>query len=84
MSQPVTRSIGRFEMIETIFLHERGNLRAETARARGFVHDDAAAGLLHGRRDRLDVERHERAQVDHFGVDAAVVRAASATCTIVP
>jgi hypothetical protein len=74
----------RFEMIEAVLLHQRRQLGAEAAGARRLVHDHAAPGLLDRRDDGLDVERQQRAQIDHFGVDAGFLGRASATCTIVP
>ena len=38
----------RFEMIEAAFLHQGGNLRAETAEARRLMHDHAAPGFFDG------------------------------------
>ena len=50
---------GRFQMIETVFLDQRGQFRAVAAGARRFMHDHAASGLLHRTHHRRDVERHE-------------------------
>ena len=69
----------RFEMIEAVFLDERGELRAEACRACGLVHDHASARLAYGFRDRLDIERHDRTQVDQLRIDIRFRDAASAT-----
>src|SRR5262245_4674063 len=37
-----------FEMVKAMLLHERHELGPEAAAARRLMHDDAAAGLLHG------------------------------------
>ncbi len=42
----------------------RRKLAAEAAETRGLMDDDAAAGLVHGLDDGVDVERNDRAQVD--------------------
>ncbi len=63
-----------FEVIEAVFLHQRDEFGAEAAGARGLMHHDAAAGLLHRRDDGIEVEWPEAAQVDDFGVDAAFLR----------
>ena len=49
-------------------------LRAEAAETRGLVRDHAAAGLLDGRADRIDVERRHGAHVDDLGVDVELLR----------
>src|SRR3546814_3927510 len=48
--------------------------RSEARGARRFVDDQAAAGLLHRRLDRPDIQRQQRAQVDDLGVDAYFLR----------
>src|SRR5436189_26667 len=53
----------RFQVIEALLLHERRELRAEAADARGLVHDHAAPGLPDRRFDRFEVDRAQRAQV---------------------
>src|SRR6476469_2540364 len=63
----------RLQMIETALLNLRDQLPAETGRARRLMDDDAAAGLLHRLLDRVEVERDERAEVDHLGVDALLL-----------
>ena len=63
----------RLEVIEAMLLHQRRQLGAEAAGARGFVHDHAAAGLLHRVDDGVEVQRPEAAQVDDLGVDAGLV-----------
>src|SRR4029079_15630433 len=47
-------------------------LGAEGPGARRFVNDQATAGLLDRLLDRLDVDRNEGAEVEDFGVDAAL------------
>ena len=75
----------RLEVVEAVLLHQRRQLGAEAAGARGLVHDDAAAGLLHRGDDASQVQRPQAAQVDDLGVDAGSPRAAaSQTKTIVP
>ena len=64
----------RLEMIEAPLLHGGAQLGAEARRERRLVDDDAAAGLHHRRDDRVDVERHQRAQVDDLGIDALLRR----------
>ena len=62
----------RLQVVEAMLLHQRRQLGAEAAGARGLVHDDAAAGLLHRRDDGRQVQRPEAAQVDDLGVDAGL------------
>src|SRR5690242_15952568 len=67
---------GRLEREEAALLDERRELRAEAAGSRRLVHDDDAAGLPDGRGDGFDVERLQRAEVDHLAVDALRLRLA--------
>ncbi len=64
----------RFEVIEAVLLHQRRELGAEAAGARGLVHDDAAAGLRHRVDQRVEIQRPDAAQVDDLGVDAGLDR----------
>ncbi|MNS84313.1 hypothetical protein D3C72_1181320 [compost metagenome] len=57
-----------------MLLHQRRQLGAEAAGARGLVHDHAAAGLLHRGDQRLQVQRPQAAQVDDLGIDAGLAR----------
>src|SRR5438067_1799363 len=66
---------GRLEMIEAALLHERGDLRAETARARPLVHDGAASRLPHALRDGFQIEGPQGAQIDELGVELGRLRA---------
>src|SRR4051794_8534447 len=59
----------RFEVIEAALLDEGGELGAETRGPGRLMEDDAAAGLLNRLLDRLDVDRDDRAEVDHLRVD---------------
>src|SRR3954470_16354291 len=58
----------RLQRSEAALLHQGGDLGGETARPRRFLHDGAAPRLAHAARDRLDVQRPERAQVDQLRV----------------
>src|SRR5258708_11707228 len=58
------------EMEEAMLLHQSRELGAEAAAARGLVDDHAAAGLLDGSDDRVEIERPQAAQVDDLAVDA--------------
>ena len=60
-------------MIEAVLLHQRGELRAEAAGARRFVHDHAPARLFY-RVDVVQVEWPQVAQVDDLGVDTGLAR----------
>src|SRR5262245_66171086 len=61
-------------MVKAMLLHERHELGPEAAAARRLMHDDAAAGLLHGLDDGGQIERPEAAQIDDLGVDSALER----------
>ena len=62
----------RLEMVEAAFLDQRRQLRAEAAGPRRFMDDHAAPGLLDRCLDRLDIERHQRPQIDDLGIDPRV------------
>src|SRR5688572_18493821 len=59
----------RLEIPEALLLDARRELRAESAEPRRLVRDHAAAGLLDGRADGIEVERGHRAHVDDLRVD---------------
>src|SRR3546814_18943675 len=65
----------RLEVIEAAFLHQRGEFGAEARGARRFVDDQAAAGFLPRRLDRLDIERHQGAKINDFAVDSHLLDA---------
>ena len=54
----------RIEIVERHLLHRRSDLAGEAADVHGGAGDHAAPGLLHRTDHRLDVERHQAAQVD--------------------
>src|SRR5690606_29822946 len=58
----------RLQMIETGLLDQRRQFRAEAGGQRRLVHDDTASRLLHRGLDRLQVQRHQRAQIDHLRI----------------
>ena len=57
-------------LCEGLHRHLRADLRADRAHRPGLLHGDQAVGLLAPRRDGLEVERAQRAQVDHLRLDA--------------
>src|SRR5687768_7242855 len=72
---PTPRALdGRLEVPETFFLDAGRQLRAKARESRGLVGDHAAARLLDGRADRVDVERRHRAHVDDLRVEAELFR----------
>src|SRR3546814_6474007 len=60
-------------MIEAAFRNQRREFRAKAACPCRLVDDEAAPGFLHRLLDRLDIERHQCPEVDHFGVDLLIV-----------
>ena len=64
----------RLQMVEAGLGDDRHQLRAIAAGPRGFVHDDAAAGLAYRGHDGRQVQRPDAAQVDDLGVDAGLLR----------
>ena len=60
--------------VEAALLHPGGDLRADPAEALRLLDHHAPAGTPHRRHDRLVVERHDGAQVDHLDVPALVLR----------
>src|SRR2546423_8009993 len=63
----------RVEPLEKFFGDTRRDLGPEAVRARVLVGDDDLTCLLHARGDRLPVVGRERAQINHFGVDALLL-----------
>jgi hypothetical protein len=58
-----------------MLLHECAEFAAKAGGARGFMNDDAAAGLGSTEATMVSMStRHERAQIDHFRVDAGFGR----------
>ncbi len=55
-----------------MLLDQRHQLGAKAAGARGFMHHDTTAGLLHGIHNRLQVQRPDGPQVNDFGVHTAL------------
>ena len=70
----VTRSIGASRSKNASRASGRRNLGAETGGQVVLVHDQAAPRLAHRRQHRRAVPRHERAQVEHLGIDRASPR----------
>ena len=66
----VTRSTGASSHSKQRLVDPRRDLAGDAARPRVLVHDQHAVRLLHGRDDRLVVERRERAQVDDLDADS--------------
>src|SRR2546430_156725 len=64
----------RCEVVEAVLLHQRGELGAEAAGARGFVHDHTASGLFHGVDQGVEVQGPDAAQVDDLRIDAGFLR----------
>ena len=67
MCRPADR---RVEFVEGELVHRLADLGADAAHRPALVDDQQAVGLAHALGDRLDVERHDRAQVDHLALDA--------------
>src|SRR5436305_7595038 len=61
------------EVLEGLLGDQRRHLRADSAGARGLVQDHHLARLAHRGEDRVHVERHQRAQIDHLHRVAAEV-----------
>ena len=59
----------RVELVEGELVDRLGDLAADAAHRPGLVDDEQAMGLPDARDDRVDVERHDGAQVDHLGLD---------------
>ena len=69
-------------------LQDRGDFGSRAGELDRVVHDHGSAGAAHRLDDGLDVQRHQRAQVDDLGADALLLpassAAASASCTLRP
>src|SRR3546814_2425226 len=63
----------RLQVEEAMFLNQCGKLRAEAAGPRRLMDDDAAPRFLNRAGDRTQVQRDERAKVDHFGIDTGAL-----------
>src|SRR4051795_3981059 len=73
------------EVLEALLGDQRGDLRARRARRVGLVDDHHLRAPAHALEDRLLVERHERAQVEHAHRRAVeVLGPSSAVWTIAP
>src|SRR3546814_10928858 len=59
----------RLQVEEAMFLNQFGKLRAEAAGPRRLMEDDAALRFFNRAGDRANVQRYERARVDHSGLD---------------
>ena len=57
-------------MLEELARDAGGDLGAETARDLILVRHDDPVGLLHERRNRLPVERHQRPQIENGRLNA--------------
>ena len=66
----------RIELVEGRRLHLGRDLGPEAALRDGRVHDDEPVRAPHGLDDRLEVQRYERARIDHLGVDPSSARPA--------
>ncbi len=69
MNGAPTRWIGASQAVERFGLQLRGELGAEPADADRLVRDDRAARAPDRLGERLEVERQQRARVDHLGLD---------------
>ena len=71
MDVPAGDAHDRREQVVDAFLgYARGDFCAETSGLGRLVHDHAAAGFLYRFGDRVEVERRQCGEVDHFGADA--------------
>src|SRR5262245_28461870 len=62
----------RLQVVDRAFLDRRDQLSAEPAGAWRLVHNHAAPGFLHARQDGRDVERQQRAEINHLDGNAYV------------
>src|SRR5436190_7838065 len=58
------------EVVERLVGDDRHDLGAPAAQPRVLLHGENAMGAADGTQDRLGVERHQRAHIDNFRVDA--------------
>src|SRR5579862_1578460 len=68
----------RFEMVETVLLHDCREFPAEACSTRRLMYDHTTAGLHYRLNDRVGIERHQRADVDHFRIDTTLFRCSTA------
>ena len=73
VSKPVTRWIGRVQIVQAMFGHERGDFRADADIARRLVHDHQPAGLGDRGQNGLAVDRTQGRKIDDLGADALAV-----------
>ena len=73
VSKPVTRWIGRVQIVQAVLGDDGRDLRADADVARGLVHDDETPGLGHGSEDGLAVDRAQGRKIDDFAADALAV-----------
>src|SRR6188768_980759 len=64
---------GRVEPVEGLLLDQRREVRAHAAVGPALLDDHDPVGLLDRLEDRVEVERPQRARVDHLGVDVVLV-----------
>ena len=60
---------GSVQVVEGQVGHLRGDLGADAKRPKGLVDDQQPAGFVNRREDRVDVQRRDRARIDHFDRD---------------
>src|SRR3954454_25117176 len=63
----------RVHVVEGLFLDQGGQVGSHAAVGPALLHDHGAVGLLHRFEDRVEVERTQRARVDHLRLDLVVV-----------
>src|SRR6185436_14115600 len=59
----------RLQRVETMFLDKRGKLGSETTGLGSFMDHDAMPGLFDRLNNRVEIQRHQRAQIEDLGVD---------------
>jgi hypothetical protein len=70
--QAVQAAHRRVEVVEAALHHLSPDLGADAARRVGLVDDQQPTGLVDRGQDRVDVERRERARVDHLDLEAVL------------
>ena len=65
----MTRADRRVEVVERLLLDQCREVRADAAVRPALLDDHRAVRLPHGLEDRVEVERAQRARVDHLGLD---------------